>query len=194
MNPEQFASFLRQSNLSNKSDSEKVRTFVAWCKNNQMEEVMLRLSSEEKGGWSRNLTLDFTSERLIVCRKGFLTKFADIGYVAGLAPYPYLLTTKNMDASKIRPQASFTPDDLVKSEHLLYYNWYSDIKELILRKGMETTITNMFGRTIVSNFISVRTTDKTYSFTLPVNKNGTYEQILFWLSVVLPIHVTGKTC
>jgi hypothetical protein len=127
-----------------------------------------------------------------VCRKGLLTKFADTGYVAGMAPYPYLLTTKNLDPSKIRKQASFTPDDLLKSDRLLYYIWYSDIQELVLRKGIETTVTNMFGRAIVSNFLSVRTAEKTYSFTLPVNKNGMYEQILFWLSVVLPIKVTGN--
>jgi hypothetical protein len=31
--------------------------------------------------------------------------------------------------------------------------------------------------------------NKTYDFTLPVNKNGKFEQIHFWLSVVLPLNV-----
>lgn len=165
---------------------------MAWCRENRIEEIMLRLSSEEKGGWSRNFTLDFTTERLIVCKKGLLNKFSDMGYVAGLAPYPYLLTTKNMDPTTIKRQASFTPNDLLKSDRLLHYIWYSEIEELELRKGIETTVTNMLGRTIVSNFLSVRAAEKFYSFTLPATKNGKYEQILFWLSVALPINVTGK--
>lgn len=192
MNPEQFARFLQHSSLSGRSDSEKVRIFISWCKKNQMEEVILRLSSEEKGGWSRNLSLDFTTERLIVCQKSFLTKFSETGFVAGLAPYPYLMTKKDMDPSKIRKQAIFTPNDLLKSDRLLYHIAYSDIEELVLRKGMETTVTNMLGRAIVSNFLTVRAAGKAHSFTLPANKNGMYEHILFWLSTVLPVKVTGK--
>jgi hypothetical protein len=45
----------------------------------------------------------------------------------------------------------------------------------------------MFGRAIVSNFLHIKTSSgKEYDFTLPVNKNGTYEQIRFWIGVILP--------
>ncbi|AIF84931.1 hypothetical protein NTE_02893 [Candidatus Nitrososphaera evergladensis SR1] len=197
MNPQIFEAFKKRykGKLPGMSDSEKVRTYMAWCKENRMEEVILRLSSESKGGWSNNLTLDFTTERVIVSRKSFLAKFADFGYVAGLAPYPYLLTMKKNtgDASKIRKQANFTPEDLLQNENLDYFVWYSDIRELALRKGWETMVTNMMGRAIVSNFLTIMTDDgKIHDFTLPVNKNGLYESVSFWLGVALPIKIVEK--
>lgn len=204
MNPDIFDRFTRQhrEKLPSMSDSERVRAYMAWCKANHMEEAVLRLSSASKGGWSKNFTLDFTTERIIVSRKSFLTKFADLGYVAGLAPYPYLLTLKNNRAKnnsdavvvpKIRKQADFAPDDLVRSENFDRSIWYSDTRELALRKGWETMVTNMMGRAIVSNFLTIRTIDgKAYDFTLPVTKNGLYESIFFWLGVALPMGIVEK--
>jgi hypothetical protein len=182
-----FDKFLNDSQrrLNGKSDSEKVRVFIDWCLKNGNEEVILRISSEEKGGWARNYFLDFTTNRIIVTKKSFLTKFADLGYVAGLAPYPYLVILKEPQSSNVRSQASSSPEELAKRQILSI--WYSEISEFVLRKGLETAVTNMFGRAIVSNFLSIKTsTGKEYNFTLPVNKNGTYEQIRFWISVVLP--------
>jgi hypothetical protein len=187
MDSKLFDKFLNDSQrrLNGKSDSEKVRVFIDWCLKNGNEEVILRVSSEEKGGWARNYFLDFTTNRIIVTKKSFLTKFADLGYVAGLAPYPYLVILKEPQSSNVRSQASSSPEELAKRQILSI--WYSEISEFVLRKGLETAVTNMFGRAIVSNFLSIKTsTGKEYNFTLPVNKNGTYEQIRFWISVVLP--------
>ena len=187
MDPGLFDKFLKESKkrLNNKSDSEKVRLFIDWCINNNYEEVILRISSEEKGGWARNYFLDFTTNRIIVTKKSFLTKFADLGYVAGLAPYPYLVLLKDSNSSNIRSQATSSPEELVKRQG--FSIWYSDIAEFVLRRGIETLVTNMFGRAIVSNFLLIKTSSgKEYNFTLPVNKNGTYEQIRFWIGVVLP--------
>lgn len=189
MNPSTFERFLNYSkrDLKEKSDSDKVKLFIDWCNKNKMEEIVLRLSSEGKGGWSKNFHLDFTTNRIIITKKTFLTKFADLGYVAGLAPYPYLLFLKNLDSSKIRKQASQTPDDLIKSEKFSEFIWYSDIEEIHLRKGIETAVANMFGRAIMSNFLTIKASGgRKYDFTLPVNKNGRYEQVHFWVSVALP--------
>lgn len=191
MNPNTFEQFLSESRhaFRDKSDSEKIKFFTDWCKKNGTEEVILRLSSENKGGWSSNFYLDFTTARIIITKKSFFTKFADVGYVAGLAPYPYLLLLKNPDPSKIRKQASLAPDELVKSENYSDSIWYSEIKEIILRKGMETAVANMFGRAIVANFLAISASGgRRFDFKLPVNKNGTYEQVHFWVNVVLPLH------
>jgi hypothetical protein len=187
-----FEKFLADTGnkIRGKSDSEKVRIFISWCKKNDIEEVLLRLSSEEKGGWSRNYFLDFTTSRIIVTKKRIVTKFADLGFVAGLAPFPYMLTMKNPDPTKIRKQANYTPEDLIKRENFAYYIQYPEIEEFILRKGIETTVTNMFGRAIVSNFLTIKTAKQSHNFTLPVNKDGQYEQIRFWLDVVLPFNMT----
>ena len=187
MDSELFGKFLKESKkrLNGKSDSEKIRVFIDWCARNNYEEVILRISSEKKGAWTRIHYLSFTTSRIIVTKKSFLTKFADLGYVAGLAPYPYLVLLKDPNPSKIRSQARLSAEELLKRES--FYIWYSDIAEFVLRKGIETLVTNMFGRAIVSNFLRIKTSSgKEYNFTLPVNKNGTYEQMHYWIGVVLP--------
>jgi hypothetical protein len=82
--------------------------------NNNYEEVILRISSEEKGGWARNYFLDFTTNRIIVSKKSLLTKFADLGYVAGLAPYPYLVLLKDSNPSTVHSKAISSPEELLK--------------------------------------------------------------------------------
>src|ERR671938_138849 len=189
MNRNTFELFMEdfKDDLKEKSDYEKIKLFIGWCNKNMMEEIILRLSSETKGGWSKNFYLDFTTSRIIITKKSFITRFADLGYVAGLAPYPYHLILKNLDLSKIRKQALHTPDELVRSENYSDFIWYSDVEEIVFRKGIETAIANMFGRAIMANFLTIRAYgNREFYFTLPVNKNGTYEQIHSWVGTVLP--------
>ena len=187
---EQFLRFADEEALSAKSDSEKIQDFILWCKKNNFEEIILRLSSEEKGGWSKNFSLDFTTTRIILSKKRFLNKFVDLGYVAGLAPIPYMILSKKIKRSYVKKQYNDPPEDIIKRDRSNYYIPYSDIQQFIIRKGIETTVTNMVGTMIMKNFLTIKTVDKTYDFTLPVNKNGKFEHIHFWLSVVLPVNVT----
>ena len=187
---EQFLKFADEEALSAKSDSEKIQDFILWCKKNNFEEIILRLSSEEKGGWSKNCSLDFTTTRIILSKKRFLNKFVDLGYVAGLAPIPYMILSKKIKRSYVKKQYNDPPEDIIKRDRSNYYIPYSDIQQFIIRKGIETTVTNMVGTMIMKNFLTIKTVDKTYDFTLPVNKNGKFEHIHFWLSVVLPVNVT----
>lgn len=193
MKPEQFAKFLEYSKnvLVAKSDSEKVMFFIDWCKHNDIEETIIRLSSETKGGWGNNLQLDFTTSRIIISRKGFLRKFIDLGYVAGMAPYPYLLLKNKLKESDISSDScAISPESILKHDQWNFYIEYSKINDFILRKGIETTVTNMIGRMIQSNFMTIRSQNKMYNFALPVNKNGNYEQIIFWLGVVVPFNIS----
>jgi hypothetical protein len=195
MKPFEFEQFLKLAEedrlASSKSDSEKIKDFILWCKKKNFEETISRLSSEEKGGWSRNFCLDFTTSRIIVSKKSFLKKFVDLGYVAGIAPFPYMVLSKKIKRSDLKKQYKNTSADIIKREDRSnYYIWYSDIQEFIIRKGIETTVTNMVGTMIMKNFLTIKTLNKTYNFTLPVNKNGQFEQIHYWLSVVLPFNVT----
>ncbi|MGC2599214.1 MAG: hypothetical protein WA395_13930 [Nitrososphaeraceae archaeon] len=192
MIPEQFAKFLEHSKdiLVKKSDSEKVLFFIDWCKSHDIEETILRLSSETKGGWGKNLQLDFTTNRIIVSRKGVLRKFVDLGYVAGMAPYPYLLLKNKLRESDFSSKSCVINPRTLLDDPSNYYIEYSKINAFILRKGIETTVTNMIGRMIKSNFITIHSQTKVYEFTLPVNKNGNYEQIVFWLGVVVPVRIS----
>lgn len=192
MIPEQFAKFLEHSKdiLVKKSDSEKVLFFIDWCKSHDIEETILRLSSETKGGWGKNLQLDFTTNRIIVSRKAVLRKFVDLGYVAGMAPYPYLLLKNKLRESDFSSKSCVINPRTLLDDPSNYYIEYSKINAFILRKGIETTVTNMIGRMIKSNFITIHSQTKVYEFTLPVNKNGNYEQIVFWLGVVVPVRIS----
>jgi hypothetical protein len=193
MKPFEFEQFLKladDNGLSSKSDSEKIKDFILWCKKKNIEENLLRLSSEEKGGWIRNYSLDFTTTRIIISKKSFLKKFVDMGYVAGIAPFPYMVLSKKLKRFDVKKQYRNSLTDIINRDKSNYYIWYSDIQEFIIRKGIETTVTNMVGTMIIKNFITIKTVNKTYDITLPVNKNGKFEQIHFWLSVVLPFNVT----
>ena len=89
MDPGLFDKFLKESKKrlnGKKSDSEKVRVFIDWCINNNYEEVILRISSEEKGGWARNYFLDFTTSRVIVTKKELFDKICRCGLCCRLIP------------------------------------------------------------------------------------------------------------
>jgi len=196
MTPIEFEQFLKFSKdeISDKSNSEKIRAFIEWCKKNNLEEIILRLSSEDKSGWGKNCFLDFTTTRIIVSKKNFFRKFGDLGYIAGIAPYPYKLTTKKwnvLNQSDTRKQALIIPEDVLTRDSSNFYIWYSSIEEFVVRKGVETIVGNMFGTMIKANFLTVKTSNKTYNFAIPVRKNGTFDEIHFWLSVVLPLNLSA---
>lgn len=171
---------------------EKIRSFVNWCVKTGTEELVLRLTSENKGGWSNNTLLNFTTERIIIQKKPFFRNFLDIGYVAGLAPLPYLVVQNKVRESlekKGKDFAEYIHVDFLPRPHDIILP-YDEIGELFLRKGRETMVINMMGRMIRSNFLRITTTtDKQYDFKLPVNKNGYFDSVKYWISVALPLTV-----
>jgi hypothetical protein len=195
MKPTEFEQFLKfaEDQLSNKSDSQKIQAFTSWCKKNNTEEVILRLSSEDRGGWGKNFFfLDFTTSRIIVSKKRFLRKFLDLGYVAGIAPFPYMIFSKKLKPSNIRKQALINPATILDNNISNFFISYSDIQEIVIRKGTENIVRNMLGTMITTNFLTVKTETKTYNYVLPANKNGTFEEIYYWLSTVLPVKVSAN--
>lgn len=188
---EQFLKFAGD-HLSDKSDSQKIQTFISWCKKSGIEEVILRLSSENKGGWGKNFFLDFTTSRIIVSKKKFMRKFVDVGYIAGMAPFPYMLLSKNLKLSDLRKGSVINPEDTLGRDSSNFFIPYSEIQEVIIRKGVESIVTNMLGSMITRNFLTVKTSSKKYDYGLPVNKNGTFEQIHYWLGVVMPVKVFAR--
>jgi hypothetical protein len=188
---EQFLKFV-EDHLSDKSDPAKIQTFISWCKKNGIEEVILRLSSENKGGLGKNFFLDFTTSRIIVSKKKFMRKFVDVGYTAGMAPFSYMLLSKNLKLSDLRKGSVINPEDILGKDRSNFFIPYSEIQEVIIRKGLESIVTNMLGSIITRNFLTVKTSSKKYDYGLPVNKNGTFEQIHYWLGVVMPVKVLAR--
>ncbi len=186
INEKQFIRFLGNIK-SDKPSLDKISEFIKWCNKHDLEEVILRLSSEKKGGMSRNYFLDFTTRRLIIRNKHFIRKFLDTGYLAGLAPLPMVILGKDVK-EKMITNAISSSSKLSKDngEHFIEY---SDIEEFIFKRGIDNTMINMFGRMIVANYMIINTKDKLYEFPLPVNKNSKYESILPWLQLVLPVKI-----
>jgi hypothetical protein len=137
--------------------------------------------------------LDFTTHRIVISKKKFIRKFVDVGYIAGMAPFPYMLVSKQkLELSDLKKGSAIiiNPEDsLEKDSSSNFFIPYSEIREVIIRKGVESVVTNMLGSMITANFLTIKTSRKTYDYRLPVSKNGTFEQIHYWLSVVVPAKV-----
>jgi hypothetical protein len=112
-----------------------------------------------------------------------------LGYVAGMAPYPYLILSKKIKDSDITKKSASIDVASILQRTQSFYIWYGDIKLLELRKGTETIVHNMMGSMIQTNFLTLTTSDKTYDFKLPTKKDGHFERIFFWLDSVLPVRV-----
>jgi hypothetical protein len=191
---ERFLIFAGDHSLQAKSDVEKIKTFISWCKRGGFEEVIIRLSSENKGGWGNNFLLDFTTHRIIISKKKFIRKFVDMGYIAGMAPFPYMLVSKqNLKLSDLKKRPIvLDPKSNPKSSSSNFFIPYSEIQEIIIRKGVESVVTNMLGSMITTNFLTINTSSIIHQYRLPVSKNGTFEQIHYWLSAVVPARVLAS--
>ena len=198
MQPEDFERFLifaGDHSLQGKSDVEKIKTFISWCQRSGFEEVIIRLSSEDKGGWGNNFLLDFTTHRIIISKKKFIRKFVDLGYIAGMAPFPYMLVSKqNLKLSDLRkpPIVTDPESNLKKGSSSNFFIPYSEIQEIIIRKGVDTIVTNMLGSMITTNFLTINALSNIHDYMLPVRKNGTFEEIHYWLSAIVPARVVAN--
>jgi hypothetical protein len=120
-----------------------------------------------------------------------MRRLVDLGYIAGMAPFPYMLLSKNLKLSSIRKQSVINPVEILESDSSNFFIHYSDIQEISIRKGTESIVRNMFGTMITTNFLTIKTSSKRYHhYVIPVNKNGTFEEIYYWLSAVLPVKVS----
>ena len=108
-----------------------------------------------------------------------------------MAPFPYMLVSKKkLELSDVgNKSAIINPEDILQKNSSNFYILYSEIQEVIIRKGIESVVTNMLGSMITTNFLTIRTLRKRYDYRLPVNKNGTFEEIQYWLSAVIPVNV-----
>lgn len=174
------------------SDTEKIRMFVDWCNKYNIEELILRVSADGRGVFDAGYFLDFTTRGLLIRKKTWSRKLVDPGYIAGMAPLPYRLICDNLKVSDISKRTLAQTSNVLelKSGGLTKYITYTQIKEIRLRPGLETRVTNMFGSTLRQNFMTIETTESSYRYSLPVGKNGSYDKIYFWLSAILPVDVS----
>jgi hypothetical protein len=193
LNPSEFEEFLdySQNRSSSASDSEKISSFIEWCKNKGIEEVIIRLSTEDKNWLHINYFLDFTTSRVIISKKKFARKFIDTGFIAGMAPSPYRVLAKGQKNPDFKKRTLLIPSEILSKDNSNFYILYSEVREVSVRRGIETTISNMLGTAISANFLTIKATnDKEYAFRLPVGKNGSFEKMYYWLNKILPIEIS----
>jgi uncharacterized membrane protein len=53
-------------------------------------------------------------------------------------------------------------------------------------------VRNMLGTMIRANLLTVKTSNKMDNFAIPVRKNGTFDEIHFWLGVALPLNLSSS--
>jgi hypothetical protein len=193
LNPSEFDEFLdyNQKCSPSASDTERISSFIGWCKNKGIEEVIIRLSTEDKNWLHNNYFLDFTTSRVIISKKKFTRKFLDTGFIAGMAPFPYRVLAKGQKRPDFKKQSLLSPSEILSKDNSNFYIHFSEFREVSMRRGTETTITNMLGTAISANFLTIKSANgKEYEYRLPVGKNGSFEKMYYWLSKILPIKIS----
>ena len=190
MNIQEFNLFLKLTSKGREnSDIQKIKMFIDWCNKNNYEEILLRLSSEKDAGLGDNRTIDFTTKRIIITKKSFMKKFLDVGYVAGMGPFPYIILSEKKHTSKIKDSAKLDVRKIMNKSDFEYSLDYDLVDEVIASQGSSSVVRNMFGSFITKNYLTIIADKKRYEYILPAKKNGDFYRMTHWLQV-LPVKVS----
>jgi hypothetical protein len=187
-----FKDFLNIANYNKKNNTsgiDNILYFIDWCNNNNYEELLLRLNSERQGGLGYNSIIDFTNKRVIITRKKILNRIFDIGFVAGLGPFPYMILSEKKQQSKIKDSAKLQIEKILQDPNLECTIIYNDISRIIIKKG-SNSLNNMFGSFITKYYLTIFTTNNKYEYILPMKKNGDFDKMSYWMKSLLPIPIS----
>jgi hypothetical protein len=189
-----FKEFLNNINYDKKSnnnrDIENILHFIKWCNNNNYEELLLRLNSERQGGLGYNSIIDFTNKRVLVTRKKIINRIFDMGFVAGLGPFPYMILSQKKQQSKIKDSAKLQIEKILHDPNLECTITYNDISKIIMKKGSNSLVHNMFGSFISKYYLTIFTTNNKYEYILSMKKNGDFDKMSYWMKTLLPIQIS----
>jgi hypothetical protein len=188
-----FKDFLNTANHNKKNKTSGIDTisyFIDWCNNNNYEELLLRLNSERQGGLGYNSIIDFTNKRVIITRKKILNRIFDMGFVAGLGPFPYMIMSEKKQQSKIKDSAKLQIEKILQEPNLERTISYNDILRIIIKKGSNSLIHNMFGSFITKYYLTIFTTNNKFEYILPMKKNGDFDKMSYWMKTLLPIPIS----
>src|SRR5688500_3602515 len=147
-----FLDFLNHNKKDNENIVDNLLYFIEWCNENNYEELLVRLNSEKQGGLGYNSIIDFTTRRIIVTRKTIIKRIFEIGFVAGLGPFPYMILSKKKQQSKIKDSAKLQIEKILQDPNLECTIIYNDISRIIIKKGSNSLIHNMFGSFITKYY------------------------------------------
>ncbi|HEX2305238.1 MAG TPA: hypothetical protein VHH33_03015 [Nitrososphaeraceae archaeon] len=185
-----FLDFLNHNKKDNKNIVDNLLYFIEWCNDNNYEELLVRLNSEKQGGLGYNSIIDFTTRRIIITRKTIIKRIFEIGFVAGLGPFPYMILSKKKQQSKIKDSAKLQIEKILHDQNLECIINYNDILKIIIKKGSNSVVRNMFGSFITKNYMTIFTKNNKYEYTLPIKKNGEFNRMSYWMKSILPIEIS----
>lgn len=185
-----FLDFLNHNKKDNENIVDNLLHFIEWCNDNNYEELLVRLNSEKQGGLGYNSIIDFTTRRIIITRKTIIKSIFEIGFVAGLGPFPYMILSKKKQQSKIKDSAKLQIEKILHDQNLECIINYNDILKIIIKKGSNSVVRNMFGSFITKNYMTIFTKNNRYEYTLPIKKNGEFNKMSYWMKSILPVEIS----
>lgn len=187
----EFLDFLNHKKKDNENSVVNLLYFIDWCNNNNHEELLIRLNSEKQGGLRYNSVIDFTTKRIIITRKKIINRIFEMGFVAGLGPFPYMILAKKKQQSKIKDSAKLKIEKILQDENLEFTMSYIDVQKIVIKRGSNSVVRNMFGSFIIKNYLTIFTkTNNKYEYVLSIKKNGEFNKMFYWMKSIIPVEIS----
>ena len=187
----EFLDFLNHNKKDNENSVVNLLYFIDWCNNNNHEELLVRLSSEKQSGLGYNSVIDFTTKRIIITRNKLINRIFELGFVAGLGPFPYMILSKKKQQSKIKDSAKLKIEKILQDENLEFTISYIDVQKIVIKRGSNSVVRNMFGSFITKNYLTIFTkANNKYEYVLSIKKNGEFNKMFYWMKSILPVEIS----
>ena len=187
----EFLDFLNHNKKDKENSVVNLLDFIDWCNNNNHEELLIRLSSEKQGGLGYDSVIDFTTKRIIITRKKLMNRIFELGFVAGLGPFPYMILSKKKQQSKIKDSAKLKIEKILQDENLEFIISYIDVQKIVIKRGSNSIVRNMLGSFITKNYLTIFTkTNNKYEYVLSIKKNGDFSKMFYWMKSILPVEIS----
>ena len=187
----EFLDFLNHNKKDNENSIVNLLYFIDWCNNNNHEELLVRLSSEKQSGLGYNSVIDFTTKRIIITRNKLINRIFELGFVAGLGPFPYMILSKKKQQSKIKNSAKLKIEKILQDENLEFTISYIDVQKIVIKRGSNSVVRNMFGSFITKNYLTIFTkANNKYEYVLSIKKNGEFNKMFYWMKSILPVEIS----
>ncbi|MCZ6914487.1 MAG: hypothetical protein O7C59_08595 [Rickettsia endosymbiont of Ixodes persulcatus] len=187
----EFLDFLNHNKKDNENSIVNLLYFIDWCNNNNHEELLVRLSSEKQSGLGYNSVIDFTTKRIIITRNKLINRIFELGFVAGLGPFPYMILSKKKQQSKIKDSAKLKIEKILQDENLEFTISYIDVQKIVIKRGSNSVVRNMFGSFITKNYLTIFTkANNKYEYVLSIKKNGEFNKMFYWMKSIIPVEIS----
>jgi len=187
----EFLDILNHNKKDNENSIVNLLSFIDWCNNNNHEELLVRLSSEKQSGLGYNSVIDFTTKRIIITRNKLINRIFELGFVAGLGPFPYMILSKKKQQSKIKDSAKLKIEKILQDENLEFTISYIDVQKIVIKRGSNSVVRNMFGSFITKNYLTIFTkANNKYEYVLSIKKNGEFNKMFYWMKSIIPVEIT----